>query len=309
MSALPEFVSVGEALTDMIRSDADTWHARSGGSCWNVARAAASQDLRAAFAGAISRDCFGEVLARETEAAGLDMRFLQQIDAPPLLAIVPEAHPPQYFFLGNGAADLAFDADALPAGWIEALSWAHFGGIALARPGLADRLLALAEKLHAQGVKISYDPNYRNLMDAGYDLFLTRLTAIADLMKVSDEDLRGLYRTSDIAGSLAKLVESRAGMPLLYTEGAKGSKLLADGRAWECPAPEITVVDTVGAGDACLAGAVASLIRHPAADWPQHLARAVASGSAACMHAGATPPTTAEVTELTQRLKVQLIHA
>jgi fructokinase len=308
-ATFPEFVSVGEALTDMIRAEGDTWHARSGGSCWNVARAAASQDLRAAFAGCVSRDCFGEALARETQAAGLDMRFLQQADAPPLLAIVPEAHPPQYFFLGNGAADLAFDADTLPAGWIDALSWAHFGGIALARPGLADRLLALAEKLHSRGVKISYDPNYRNLMDVGYDLFLMRLTATADLMKVSDEDLRGLYRSDDIAASLAKLVKDRRGKPLLYTEGAKGSTLFADGRVWECPAPEIEVVDTVGAGDACLAGTVASLIRHPADGWPQHLARAVASGSAACMHAGATPPTSREVGELAARLKVQQIGA
>ncbi len=305
MSALPEFVSIGEALTDMIRAEGDTWHARSGGSCWNVARAAASQGLRSAFAGSVSRDCFGIALARDSAAAGLDMRFLQQTDAPPLLAIVPEAHPPQYFFLGNGAADLAFDATKLPTGWIAALSWAHFGGIALARPGLAEQLLALAEWLHVNGVKISYDPNYRNLMDASYDPILARLTAIADLMKVSDEDLRGLYRDADIAASLARLIAQRHGKPLLYTEGAGGAKLYAEGRAWQCRAPQISVVDTVGAGDASLAGIVANLIRNPRDAWSQHLAHAVASGSAACMRAGATPPIPEAVTALVARIAVE----
>jgi sugar/nucleoside kinase (ribokinase family) len=92
---LPEFVCVGEALTDMIRvdDDSDHWLARSGGSTWNVARAAASFGLRSAFAGAISRCCFGDALWRDSEAARLDLRFLQRVDRSPLLAMVPSARP------------------------------------------------------------------------------------------------------------------------------------------------------------------------------------------------------------------------
>ena len=91
----------------------------------------------------------------------LDLRFLQRYDKSPLLAIVHETQPPKYFFVGDDSADLHFDVSTLPTGWEREVRWAHFGGISLARSPLAERLVALAERLKAGGVRISYDPNYR----------------------------------------------------------------------------------------------------------------------------------------------------
>lgn len=51
-------------------------------------------------------------LAERSKAAGLDMRFLQRLDADPLVAIVPSSHPPRYFFAGE--ADLHFDVQKTP---------------------------------------------------------------------------------------------------------------------------------------------------------------------------------------------------
>jgi fructokinase len=50
------------------------------------------------------------------------------------------------------------------------------------------------------------------------------------------------------------------------------------------------VVDTVGAGDASMAGFLYSLLEHPDAEPEQHLRWAVAAGAAACTSAGASPP-------------------
>jgi fructokinase len=298
MNPLPEFISFGEALTDMIRGEGDTWHAKPGGSCWNVARAAARQGLRTGFGGCVSRDCFGHTLTQESEAAGLDLRFLQHADAAPLLAVVHELSPPDYFFIGAAAADLAFDVERFPDGWRDALKWAHFGGISLARPVLGRALLAIAQDLHRRGVKISYDPNYRKLMDEQYDPIFAKMLEIADLVKVSDEDLRGLYRSDDLAAALAQTRRAMDARPLLFTDGGEGATLYIGARNHRCRPPAIRVVDTVGAGDASIAGMVASLCRHEADDWPQHLARAVASGTAACLFAGATPPGAEDVIAL-----------
>jgi fructokinase len=49
-------------------------------------------------------------------------------------------------------------------------------------------------------------------------------------------------------------------------------------------------VDTVGAGDASVAGLLHSLARHPGRPLLAHLHAALAAGSAACLQAGATPP-------------------
>ena len=100
--ASPRFVSAGEALTDFIRVGPDRWLSRPGGADWNVARVVATLGLPSAFAGSVSLDRFGDELIALSEAAGLDMRFTQRYAKPPLLAMVHETAPPQYFFIGAG---------------------------------------------------------------------------------------------------------------------------------------------------------------------------------------------------------------
>jgi fructokinase len=292
-------VCAGEALTDMIRIDAgDVWHARAGGSTWNVARAFAALGASCGFAGAISEDVFGDALWSASADAGLDLRFLQRYPRPPLLAMVHSTTPPDYFFVGENSADLHFDASALPAGWMRDARWLHFGGISLARQPLAGKLLALAREARMACVRISYDPNYRKLMDASYDATLREMTALADVIKVSDEDLRALFRTDDELSALAQL---RAINPLalvLYTRGAAGASLYVGADQWHAAAPRIKVADTVGAGDASIAGLVFSLDAFPDRSWQHHLDFAVASGAAACLASGAHAPSLTEVDAL-----------
>jgi hypothetical protein len=64
MHDAPVMLCAGEALTDMIQQGEEQWTSRAGGSVWNVARALAVLCERTAFAGAISRDRFGDALWR-----------------------------------------------------------------------------------------------------------------------------------------------------------------------------------------------------------------------------------------------------
>ncbi|MDH4259518.1 MAG: carbohydrate kinase [Gammaproteobacteria bacterium] len=288
---LPHFVAVGEALTDLVRTTGNRWISKVGGSSWNVARAVAAQGVDSAFAGAISCCWFGDALWRASKAAALDLRFLQRVDRSPLLAVVVQSRPPQYFFVGDDSADLYFDARALPSGWEEAVAWVHFGGISLAREPLAQRLVALATELHTLGVAISYDPNVRNVMDEQYQATFERMCRLASVIKVSDDDLIGLMRAVD---PLQALQQVRARNPQawwLYTEGAQGAQLLTPAGHWQARPPSIAAVDTIGAGDASIAALVAGRIQAPESAPETHLAGAVAAGTAACLTAGASPPT------------------
>jgi fructokinase len=280
----------GEALTDMIHQGGETWVSRVGGSGWNVARALAVLGERTAFAGAISRDRFGDALWEASEAVGLDMRLLQRVERSPLLAVVERSEPPSYFFIGDDSADLHFNPAALPAGWSESLRWAHFGGISLAREPLAKKLVTLAQQLKAQGVAISYDPNYRNLMDERYMPTLARMAELADVIKVSDDDLRGLFPDLGVDEALRRLRAFNPSAYCLLTRGSLGASLYHGGQRCDARAPKVEVVDTVGAGDASVAGLLHSLARHPGRALPAHLHAALAAGSAACLQAGATPP-------------------
>ena len=297
-TALPRFVSAGEALTDLIRQHDGYWLARAGGAPWNVARVMARFNIPSAFAGSVSRDNFGDEIAALSKEAGLDARFLQQHDKPPLLAIVHETSPPRYYFIGTDSADLAFDPKLLPNGWTRSCEWLHCGGISLARQPLRDRLIGMLEGAKAAGVRISFDPNFRNLMTATYDATLQRVAGVADVIKVSDEDLRGLFRTRDEDAALAQLKALNPHASILLTRGAEGAELHVGGQRLHQASPFVDIVDTVGAGDASIGGLLCSLMNHPAADWTTHLRFAIAAGTAACLQPGASPPTLASVQAL-----------
>lgn len=296
---LPQFVAFGEALTDLIRIGPDLWRSACGGSPWNVAVAMSTLGQLSAFAGAISQDPFGAEIWQRSQDANLDMRFIQQLPRPPLLAVVHEVDPPRYFFIGQDSADLHFRPEGLPMGWTRAVRWAHFGSLGLVRQPLAGRLLALAEALKSEGRLISYDPNFRAPpMDASYDDTLEQMCRLADVIKVSDEDLRGLFRVPDHRSGLAQIAAWNPGAWLLLTRGETGATLYHGVEEASARPPPVAVVDTVGAGDSALAGLLDSLMRNAGAPAAQHLRWALAAGAAACTAPGFAPPRPALVAGL-----------
>jgi fructokinase len=293
----PHFISAGDILTDLVRTGASEWLSRPGGAGWNVARCVARLGLPTACAGSLGVDNFSDELWQASVAARLDMRFMQRVERAPLLAIVHRTHPPAYFFMGENSADLAFDPARLPAGWMEHVKWAHFGCISLVRQPLGDTLAALAADLRSRGVKISFDPNYRNLMEHGYEPTLRKMAALADLIKVSDEDLRLLFKT-DEADALAQLRAMNPAATVLVTRGPETAMLIDGGVVVEARPPRVEVVDTVGAGDASIGGLLFSLMTARQRSWAEHLDFSLAAGAAACRHAGGHAPALEEVVAL-----------
>lgn len=299
-ASLPRFVVFGEALTDFVRTDEHSWHSVAGGACWNVARVAGTLGTTAAWAGAVSDDFLGAEIEAKSRTANLDLRFLQKAPKPPLIAMVHKVNPPAYFFLGNDTADLAFDDQLLPQGWQDACEIAHFGCISLVRQPLAGRLIRIAETLKRAGVKISYDPNHRNLMGADFPAQFEKMAALSDIIKLSDEDLAQIYPGASSASALARVRAVAPTAMILFTRGAGGITLHVNGDRLEQPVFTVAVADTVGAGDASIGGFIASMLGHdrdPVAD----LRFAAATAAAACTRAGAHAPTREEVEGLLQR--------
>lgn len=296
---LPRMAVFGEALTDFVRSGADQWRSVAGGACWNVARVTATLRVPTGWGGAVSADLFGDEIVEKSAVAGLDRRFMQVVARPPLLAMVHQLDPPQYFFLGEGSADLAFDPDALPTGWQSACGYAHFGCISLVRQPLGARLVALAEHLHAAGVPVSFDPNCRNLMGADYPALFERVARLSSIIKLSDEDLKQIYPELAVEDAMARIRTLAPGASILYTRGMHGMTVhLPDGGRIEQPAIRVTVVDTVGAGDACIGGYLASRLLQPDAGEATHVRFAAAAAAAACTRTGAHAPSRDEVEAL-----------
>ena len=86
--------------------------------------------------------------------------------------------------------------------------------------------MSLAFDLHARGVGISFDPNCRNPMGADVPPLFERLAAVADLLKLSDGDLRHIYPRQPEREALPRL---RARMP-----GGRSCSTPAADRACTC---------------------------------------------------------------------------
>ncbi|PYE56314.1 carbohydrate kinase family protein [Deinococcus yavapaiensis] len=294
-SNLPIVVCAGEALADLVRTGERAWTHHPGGAIWNVARACATLGLPTGFAGAVGEDVFGDDLARATREARLDERFFQRAPRPTLLAVVHELHPPAYYFLGENAADLAFAASKLPNGWERAARWLHIGGVSLARAPLNEALLDMARLVKAAGGRVSFDPNARvSHRDPAYRPVFEAALRLADFVKFSDEDVRFFFpnRSEDEA-----LLEVRAftSAPIVVTRGGDGATLLHGAERREFDAVKVTVADTVGAGDAFVAGALFSETSRSERSWADHVAFALRVAATACTRSGAYAPTLAEV--------------
>ncbi|GGR79288.1 carbohydrate kinase family protein [Deinococcus sedimenti] len=293
---LPLIVSAGEALTDLVTAGGNAWHAHPGGAGWNVARACASLGVPSAFAGAVGGDNFGDDLTRASQDAGLDLRFLQRVPAPTLMAVVYSANPPAYRFMGENSADLHFDPALLPGSWLGAARWLHVGGISLSRWPLADTLLGLIESARAAGVRISFDPNARiTHRHPDYPAVFEQVARRADLMKFSDEDLAFFFPGESEDDVMRRLRGLNAKAPIVITRGAQGASLYHSAGRADLPAAPVQVVDTVGAGDALCAGLLVSATENAGALWTEHLRVGLRAAAAACAHAGAYAPTRADL--------------
>lgn len=298
---LPRAVVFGEALTDLVQGHPGQWNGYPGGAPWNVARALSRLGVSTAFAGSVSTDSLGDEIVRSSAEAGLDMRFIQRVERDPLVAIVPSSRPPRYFFAGD--ADLFFDPQQLPDDWTLNAEICHFSCISLARQPLADTLVNVAQQAKEAGKRISFDPNWRNLMGRQYrEHTYPTVTALADMIKLSDEDLRHIYPGLTETQAINEIRAINPHAHILLTRGECGMALHTSDSYYEQAAYVVDVADTVGAGDASMAGWLAADLLG-ISDLQERLRFSAACASVSCRYSGAHAPAMAEVETLLSNVR------
>lgn len=215
----------------------------------------------------------------------------------------------------TGAATYEFDLEwQVPEVHLDSgVGLVHVGSIAsILQPG-ADGVLEIV-RAAAKFATISYDPNLRPTIMGERDDVRERvelLVGAADVVKVSDEDLRWLY-PEEVEEEVVRRWAALGPSLLVLTRGGAGAMALTSaGLELEMPAPRVTVVDTVGAGDSFTSGLLDALwtadllgasrrerlreidpsALHAAMQWSVHNAAITVS------RAGANPPRRSEVIE------------
>lgn len=293
------YLVCGEALFDFFSEDDASglaskvnFKAIAGGSPFNVAVGLRRLGVDSALFGGLSTDYLGRRLQQVLREEGVCPDYLVEFAAPTTQAMVAVGAngSPHYSFRGEGCADRQLSAAHLPALGPE-VRGLHVGSYSLVVQPVGDTLLQLVQRESGKRL-ISLDPNVRLNPEPNIDLWRERiatLVKLADLIKVSDEDLSLLYPEQDPQNVIEGWLEHRCQLVFL-TRGGDGASVFSRRHGtWSVPAASVNIADTVGAGDTFQAALITwlsenALIRWRACDiWP-------ASRSTPCSGSPCKPP-------------------
>ncbi|RJQ70272.1 carbohydrate kinase [Pseudonocardiaceae bacterium YIM PH 21723] len=307
-------VVVGEALVDLIPAGSGTLAPRTGGSPYNVAVALGRLDADVALLSRLSTDPFGEQLLRGLREAGVRTDLVQRGPEPTSLAVatLDSEGSAQYGFYLNGTADRLF-ADP---GRIDGAQAISVGSLAWSLEPTASVVDVIVRRAVEAGQLVVLDPNVRTPPVSDAAAYRERFAAVlpsVSVLKLSVEDARwitGATSLADIKEAMRRW-HDRGPSLVVLTMGENGLLALGPaGQWWTQPAPEVRVIDTVGAGDTVQAALLAWLQRNAAlsvtelerlsADqWQAALRFAVQAAAITCTRPGAQPPSSQELTRST----------
>ena len=305
-------LSCGEALIDMLPRTTTAGEAAfapyAGGAVFNTAIALGRLGAPAGFLSGLSTDLFGELLRATLAASHVYTAHAILSDRPTTLAFVTlvNGQASYAFYDENTAGRLIEPADlpTLPAD----ITTMFFGGICLMVEPSGATYEALMAREAASRVTM-LDPNIRPSFikdQVRYRARIERMIGLADIVKLSDEDMHWLYGEGDLADLAARVLELGP-VAVFVTEGARGARAFTRQYKVFVGAPKVTVADTVGAGDTFNAGILAALHQAGALSKPAlakltpeilqaALSLGVRSAAVTVSRAGANPPWAHELT-------------
>lgn len=258
---------VGETLIDLVGEGDRRYRAHPGGSPANVAVGLARLGTECSLLARISHDAFGKELRAHLAGNGVSLRDIVPASEPTTLAIasLDRTGSAAYTFYVTGTADWQWHPGELPVAPRPDVSALHAGSLALSLPPGAAVLEAFLARARASGrVVISVDPNIRPQLAGPRTDEVARVErqiALAHIVKASEDDADWLYPGTGME-AVARRWQRLGPAVVVITLGSRGAYALGpDGAAIRRPAWPVTVVDTVGAGDAFCAGFLDGLHR------------------------------------------------
>jgi len=289
-----DVITVGETMA-MMRTDDAQVHDGShytlgfGGAESNVAIGLARQGVDVAWYSALGADSFGDMIARGISLEGV--RVEARIDPvhPTGMMVksrsVDAERPVTYYRSGSAASQLTpADMERID---FDGVRMIHISGIL---PALSDKTAHLAAVLLQEGKKrsllTSLDINYRPSLwspDEARQVLEPLLTEVDIVFGDTDElSLVGIDASSE--DSLAAALNRHNLRDIVVKRGSLGAVCMSVDGWEEVDAYPVTVVDTVGAGDAFVAGYLSSFLADE--ELGARLSKAAVCGALACGHLG-----------------------
>lgn len=294
-TSLPYVLTFGETMA-LMRADrpgplahASNLSLSIGGSESNVAIGLQRLGVLVAWCGRVGDDSLGILVEREIRAEGVDAHVTVDPTAPTGLMIkesrTPSVQRVTYYRSGSAGSRLA--PEDIDEDLITGAALLHVSGITAALSlGCQDTLRYAIAVARAAGTLVSFDLNYRgNLWDrdtAGQ--FYRDIIAQADIVFAGDDEAAIAVGTGANPVDLAGRIAAFGPRQVIIKLGGEGAVALIDGELLHQAAVPIDALDTVGAGDAFVAGYLAELVlgRRPS----ERLETAGKTGAFACLVPG-----------------------
>ncbi|MFI8221461.1 sugar kinase [Streptomyces sp. NPDC085932] len=281
---MTEVLTLGESMV-AVRTDASlrlggTAHLSIAGSESNVAIGLARLGHDVAWMGAVGDDEPGQLVRRTLRAEGVDTRFIRT--APEsftgFIAFDQPTHDiTRVSYHRRGAAGSTLTADESVAAVTAASpTLLHLTGITPALSGTArDAVLKAARTAHMRGTPVSLDVNYRARLWPRSEAATTlrELLPFVHTVFASRDELDLLTEASPPAAALL----AHGVTEIVVTAGAEGAWLHTADDKLHQPALPVGVVNSVGAGDAFVAGYLSAVLDDQQYD--ARLARAAVAGA------------------------------
>ncbi|QLK25204.1 carbohydrate kinase [Natrinema zhouii] len=268
----------GETLIDWVPEragpleDVAGFERRPGGAPANVAVALARLGDPPLFWTRVGADPFGRFLERVLEEHGLSDRFVERDpDAKTTLAFVThdETGDRSFTFYRDGTADTRLKPGRIDDETLADCEWVHAGGVTLSSGPSRAATLDLLERAAAAGCTVSFDPNLRPELWPNTGAFVGVVgdaLAHVDVCLATAAELEALGFAGESPTEHARAaIEGGPVHTVFVTKGDEGAIAVADdGAPWAAntvdhPGFEVETVDTMGAGDAFVAGAITAL--------------------------------------------------
>lgn len=248
-------VIIGETLIDVIQRPDGSTSSRPGGSAANVALTLGRLGHQPTLLTCLGVDEYGQQLRDWLSASHVQLGAGQQSlpHTSTATAVLDRAGVATYTF------DITWHLNTAPAAGTELV---HTGSLAaLLEPG-ADSVLAVILEQRPTAT-ITYDPNIRAALVTDWTRTrerVERFVRLADVVKVSEEDLRWLYPESDPRSVVERWKASGPAVVIL-TMGGHGALGVFAGGSVMARGMDVSVVDTVGAGDAFMGSFIGQLVQ------------------------------------------------
>ncbi|MEN9707904.1 MAG: hypothetical protein RIQ68_312 [Pseudomonadota bacterium] len=294
----------GEALVDFVPDAQGRHQWTPGGSGLNTALSLARLGMKTSFTGALSQDENGQRLAAFmcAENIHLDHALTSAKPCPHVMISKDTSGTPHYDLHLAGSA-----LEDAPAHWSWPEETRHFHATSFAATLGAGGEAACAALQKARTIMTtSFDPNIRASIfpdRAAIPLLLAQRIRHADIVKVSSEDLDAIA-PGILHDHVISEWRSLGARLIIITRGAQGAVALFGSSQIEVAAPQVTVCDSVGAGDTFMGALLAVMAQDnhlgawqnpDDAQMARWLAFATRAASVCCMRPGADPPTRAQM--------------